>query len=407
MKASALELGDIFRLHGPAYLATFGDSLSHEQRKALRAIALCRTAALGGHVDQCDRCGYRKVAYCSCRNRHCPKCRGRARAQWLEERAAELLPVEYFHVVFTVPQRLAPLALQNQRLIYGILFRAAAETLMRIAGDRRHLGARIGFLAVLHTWGQNLNHHPHLHCVVPGGGIALDRRRWISCRRQFLFPVKVLSRLFRAKFVAYLRSAFRDGMLGFLGELKFLSERKNFVEWLSLVAENEWVVYAKPPFGGPRQVLKYLARYTHRVAISNQRLISLENGHVTFHWKNYARGNQLSTMTLQAAEFMRRFLLHVLPSGFVKVRHFGLLANRCRQKNLAQCRKLLAASSPAQDFHPAHDRLANQAETDQRDRCPRCLAGRMQHVETMLPQPFPTALLHAGIRRDVGQMDTS
>ena len=269
MKAPALELGDIFRLHGPAYLTTFGDSLSHEQKQALRAIGVCRTPALGGHVDQCDRCGYRKISYCSCRNRHCPKCHERARAQWLEQRAAELLPVEYFHVVFTLPQRLAPLALQNQRLIYGILFRAAAETLTRIAGDPRHLGARIGFLAVLHTWGQNLNHHPHLHCVVPGGGIALDQRRWISCRRQFLFPVKVLSRLFRAKFVAYLKTAFRDGKLGFHGELKSLSQRRNFVEWLSPVAGTEWVVYAKPPFGGPRQVLKYLARYTHRVAISN------------------------------------------------------------------------------------------------------------------------------------------
>jgi hypothetical protein len=252
MKAPALELGDIFRLHGPAYLTTFGDSLSHEQKQALRAIGVCRTPALGGHVDQCDRCGYRKISYCSCRNRHCPKCHERARAQWLEQRAAELLPVEYFHVVFTLPQRLAPLALQNQRLIYGILFRAAAETLTRIAGDPRHLGARIGFLAVLHTWGQNLNHHPHLHCVVPGGGIALDQRRWISCRQQFLFPVKVLSRLFRAKFVAYLKTAFRDGKLGFHGQLKSLSERRNFVEWLSPVAGTEWVVYAKPPFGGPR-----------------------------------------------------------------------------------------------------------------------------------------------------------
>jgi hypothetical protein len=401
-----LELGDIFRLHGPAYLTTFGDSLSHEQKQALRAIGVCRTPALGGHVDQCDRCGYRKISYCSCRNRHCPKCHERARAQWLEQRAAELLPVEYFHVVFTLPQRLAPLALQNQRLIYGILFRAAAETLTRIAGDPRHLGARIGFLAVLHTWGQNLNHHPHLHCVVPGGGIALDQRRWISCRQQFLFPVKVLSRLFRAKFVAYLKTAFRDGKLGFHGQLKSLSERRNFVEWLSPVAGTEWVVYAKPPFGGPRQVLKYLARYTHRVAISNQRLISLEDDRVTFRWKNYARGNQPGTMTLQAAEFVRRFLLHVLPRGFVKVRHFGLLANRGRRRNLALCRKLLAASSPARNFYPAHDQLADQMETDQRHHCPRCRAGHMQRLETLLPQPFATALLHAAIR-SASEIDTS
>ena len=406
MNAPALELGDIFRLHGPAYLTTFGDSLSHEQKQALRAIGVCRTPALGGHVDQCDRCGYRKISYCSCRNRHCPKCHERARALWLEQRAAELLPVEYFHVVFTLPQRLAPLALQNQRLIYGILFRAAAETLLQLGADPRHLGARIGFLAVLHTWGQNLNHHPHLHCVVPGGGIALDQRRWISCRRQFLFPVKVLSRLFRAKFVAYLKTAFRDGKLGFHGELKSLRDRRNFVEWLSRVAGTEWVVYAKPPFGGPRQVLKYLARYTHRVAISNQRLISLENDRVTFRWKNYARGNQPATMTLQAVEFVRRFLLHVLPRGFVKVRHFGLLANRGRRRNLALCRKLLVASSSAQDFHPAHDRLADQMETDQRDRCPRCRAGHMRRLETLLPQPLATALLHAAIRMGT-QIDTS
>ena len=277
--------------------------------------------------------------------------------QWLEQRAAELLPVEYFHVVFTLPQRLAPLALQNQRLIYGILFRAAAETLTRIAGDPRHLGARIGFLAVLHTWGQNLNHHPHLHCVVPGGGIALDQRRWIWCRRQFLFPVKVLSRLFRAKFVAYLKTAFRDGKLGFHGELKSLSQRRNFVEWLSPVAGTEWVVYAKPPFGGPRQVLKYLARYTHRVAISNQRLISLENDRVTFRWKNYARGNQPATMTLKAVEFVRRFLLHVLPRGFVKVRHFGLLANRGRRRTSPYAANCWWRAR-RRGLHPAHDRLA-------------------------------------------------
>jgi Transposase zinc-binding domain/Putative transposase len=251
MKAAALELGDIFRIHGPAYSTTFGDSLSREQWKALRAIAACRTAALGGHVDQCDQCGYRKISYCSCRNRHCPKCHGQARAQWLEQRTAELLPVEYFHVVFTLPQLLAPLALQNQRLVYGILFRAAAETLLQIAGDPRHLGARIGFLAVLHTWGQNLHHHPHLHCVVPGGGIAPDQCRWISCRRQFLFPVKVLSRLFRGKFVAYLKTAFRRGDLGFHGQLESLGEKNNFLVWLNRVAGSEWVVYAKPPFGGP------------------------------------------------------------------------------------------------------------------------------------------------------------
>lgn len=401
MKAPALELGDIFRLHGPAYLTTFGDSLSYEQRQALRAIAVCRTAALGGHLDICNKCGYRKIAYCSCRNRHCPKCRSQARARWLAQRATELLPVEYFHVVFTVPQLLAPLALQNQRLVYGILFRAAAETLLQIAADPKHLGARIGFLAVLHTWGQNLYHHPHLHCVVPGGGIAPDQSRWLSCRRRFLFPVRVLSRLFRAKFVAYLKAAFRDGKLGFYGELKLMGEKRNFIEWLTKVAGTEWVVYSKPPFGGPRQVLKYLARYTHRVAISNQRLLSLEGGRVTFRWKNYARASEPATMTLQADEFIRRFLLHVLPKGLVKVRHFGFLANRCRRKRVELCRSLLGprASQP-RSLKRDHD--SPSEEHSPIDRCPRCRVGSMRPVEILLPQMFPAAPIASS-----PQIDTS
>jgi Putative transposase/Transposase zinc-binding domain len=401
MKAPVLELGDIFRLHGPAYLTTFGDLLSHEQKKALRAIAVCRTAVLGGHVDQCDKCGYRRISYCSCRNRHCPKCHGQARARWLEQRAAELLPVEYFHVVFTLPRLVAPLALQNQQLVYGVLFRAAAESLLQIAADPRHLGARIGFLAVLHTWGQNLHHHPHLHCVVPGGGIARDRRRWISCRRQFLFPVKVLSRLFRGKFIAYLKTAFGTGELGFHGELKRLGEKRKFVDWLNQVAEIDWVVYAKPPFGGPRQVLKYLARYTHRVAISNQRLVSLEDGRVTFRWKNYARDGQLATMTLNAQEFIRRFLLHVLPRGFVKLRHFGFLANRGRRKNVILCRKLLAASSTAPPNLAPPPCHSDEAEIGTADRCPHCKIGSMIMLEILLPQ--------AGVMPASGavQLDTS
>jgi len=401
MKAPALELGDIFRLHGPAYLTTFGDSLSHEQKQALRAIAICRTAALGGHVDQCDRCGYRKISYCSCRNRHCPKCRGQARARWLEQRATELLPVEYFHVVFTLPQLIAPLALQNQQLVYGLLFRAAAETLLQIAADPRHLGARIGFLGVLHTWGQNLHHHPHLHCVVPGGGIDRAQRRWISCRRQFLFPVKVLSRVFRGKFIAYLKTAFRDGELGFHGELRCLGEKRKFIEWLHEAAGTEWVVYAKPPFGGPRQVLKYLARYTHRVAISNQRLVALEDGLVTFRWKNYARAGEPATMSLNVEEFIRRFLMHVLPKGFVKVRHFGFLANRCRRENVIRCRKLLAASStvlPALNSPPRH---SDEPETDAVGRCPRCKVGNMRMLE-ILPAPADVMAASRAV-----QLDTS
>src|SRR5215472_6859025 len=406
MTAPALELGDIFRLPGPAYLTRFGAALSREQKQALKAIAACRTAALGGHVEQCDECGYRTISYCSCRNRHCPKCSARARARWLEQRAAELLPVEYFHVVFTVPQLVAPLALQNQRLVYGILFRAAAETLLQIAADPRHLGARLGFLAVLHTWGQNLHSHPHLHCVVPGGGIAPDGRCWIACRRQFLLPVKVLSRLFRAKFIAYLQTAFRQGKLGVYGELKSLGEKGNFAEWLKRLAATEWVVYAKPPFGGPRQVLKYLARYTHRVAISNQRLVSLEDGRVTFRWKNYARASEPATMTLSAEEFIRRFLLHVLPSGFVKVRHFGFLANRGRRDNLRLCRQLLAASSTAPPDLASHDSHSNEPKAKTVDRCPHCKVGSMRMLEMLAPQAC-TVTLSAVASLKVLHMDTS
>ena len=394
----ALELADIFRIHGPAYLATFGAALSAGQKKALRDIAVCRTAALGGHVEQCDRCGHRTIAYCSCRNRHCPKCQSATRAAWLEQRAAELLPVEYFHVVFTLPQMVAPLALQNQRIVYGILFRAAAETLLQIAADRKHLGARIGFVAVLHTWGQNLHHHPHLHCVVPGGGIAPDRSRWIACRRQFLLPVKVLSRLFRAKFAQYLRRAFDHAELSFHGQLEPLAQKHNFITWLNRIVRSEWVVYAKPPFGGSHQVLKYLARYTHRVAIANQRLVALQDGHVSFRWKDYTHASQPAIMTLQATEFIRRFLLHVLPRGFVKIRHFGFLANRRREDNIRLCRTLLDAQSP--NIRDAA--VTRHPQPNPPDRCPLCNEGSMRPVEIILPQasalarscaPIPIAAL--------------
>jgi hypothetical protein len=381
MTAPALELGDIFRLHGPAYLAAFGNSLSAGQKKTLRDIAVCRTAALGGHVEQCDRCGHRTIAYCSCRNRHCPKCQNAARVTWLEQRAAELLPVDYFHLVFTLPQTLAPLALQNQRLVYGILFRAAAETLLQIAADPKHLGASIGFVAVLHTWGQNLHHHPHLHCVVPGGGIAPDRSRWIAGRRHFLLPVKVLSRLFRAKFANYLRRAFQRGQLGFHGLLQHLGQQQNFHPWLNRIVQSEWVVYAKPPFGGPRQVLKYLARYTHRVAITNRRLVALQNDQVSFRWKDYRQAGQPAVMTLQATEFIRRFLLHVLPRGFVKIRHFGFLANRSRADHLRLCRALLGPASSNVVGEPEVTQQPAQAE-----RCPLCREGSMQPVAILLPQ---------------------
>ena len=388
MTAPALELADIFRSHGPAYLAMFGDSLSAQQKRALRDISLCRTAALGGHVDQCDECGHRTISYCSCRNRHCPKCGSADRTAWLSQRAADLLPVEYFHVVFTLPQSLVPVALQNQRVVYGILFKAASETLLQIGADPKHLGARIGFLAVLHTWGQNLHRHPHLHCVIPGGGISAGDSRWISCRRQVLFPVKVLSRLFRAKFASLLRRAFHQAKLGFHGKLQPLAKSQNFFSWLNESVRGEWVVYAKPPFGGPQQVLKYLARYTHRVAISNRRLVGLRNGSVTFHWKDYAHGNQPAMMTLQATEFIRRFLLHVLPKGLVRIRHFGFLANRCRRQKISLCRRLLNVALPIkpQGSNPRDVSRAAEEESKPIDRCPVCRVGRLRLVEILLAQ---------------------
>ena len=382
MNAHQLELADIFRSLDPCFL----DTLSAEHKRVVRDITLCRTAALGGHVEQCDTCGHQVIAYNSCRNRHCAKCQAAARAEWLEERAAELLPTDYFHVVFTLPHQLAPLALQNKRVVYGLLFRAAAETLVQIAADPQHLGAEIGFLAVLHTWGQNLHHHPHLHCVVPGGGLSPDGERWISCRKGFFLPVKVLSRLFRGKFVAYLRQAFEQGELLFDGGLHHLAEAVEFSRLMREVSGTEWVVYAKPPFGGPAQVLKYLARYTHRVAISNQRLVSLEAGEVTFRWKDYSQGNGQKEMTLTASEFTRRFLLHVLPAGFMRIRHYGFLANRCRSEKLARCRKLLAAEQEQEAVCGAAHQCENELATlSEAALCPVCRHGHMRIIEMLEP----------------------
>ena len=407
MKRPALELADIFQKHAPAFLGAFGDSLSRDQKKALRDITVCRTAALGGYVEQCDRCGHRQIAYRSCRNRRCPKCQAATRAVWLEQQAFLLLPVEYFHVVFTVPQSIAPLALQNQRVVYGILFRAASEALLQVAADPKRLGAQIGFLAVLHTWGQNLHAHPHLHCAVPGGGISRDRSRWIFARKRFFLPVKVLSRLFRGKFVAYLKQAFQQGRLGFHGKIEALGERGRFLAWLDGLARSEWVVYAKPPFGGPQQVLKYLARYTHRVAISNQRLISLQNGQVTFQWKDYARGNRMGTMTLAAHEFIRRFLLHVLSRGFVKIRHFGFLANQCRQREIALCRKLLDQESTTESsWTCSHsDVTPARPKPEPAGRCPVCRQGRMNRVEMVTPRSPPLDWDGAGFSTSPTKLD--
>jgi hypothetical protein len=385
MSEHRLEVADVFRTYGDDFLARWGHVLSRQQRKAFEDIRACRTAALGGHVEQCDQCGHSVISYNSCRNRSCPKCQGAARAKWLAEREAELLPVkQYFHVVFTLPQQIADLALQNARRIYSILFKAMAETMLTIARDPKHLGAAIGFLAVLHTWGQNLHLHPHIHCVVPGGGISPDHSRWIACRKSFFLPVKVLSRLFRKKFLKHLRKAFQKGKLQFNGELKSLTEPAVFEALCQHASQIEWVVYAKRPFGGPEQVLKYLARYTHRVAISNRRLLSLADGRVAFEWKDYADGNQTKTMTLEAVEFIRRFLLHVLPSGFVHIRHFGFLANRKRKEKLALCRSLLPARQTA--IEASGSSISDAAPEQLSHWCPVCKTGRLIVIQVLRPE---------------------
>ena len=378
MREHRLEVADVFRRYEKEFFAQWGHVTGVQQRKAFEAIRDCRTAALGGHVEyveQCDTCGHRVISYNSCRDRHCPKCQAMARAKWLAQRESELLPVPYFHVVFTLPQKIGSLALQNAREIYRILFRAASETLLTIAADRKRLGADIGFLAVLHTWGQNLHLHPHLHCVVPGGGISPDGLRWIGCKKpSFFLPVEVLSSRFRNLFLIYLREAFQAGRLKFHGEMARLAQPAAFEALCQQAQRIKWVVFVKPPFGGPEQVLKYLARYTHRVAISNRRLLSMENGCVTFGYKDYADGNKSKVMTLEATEFIRRFLLHILPRGFVRIRQFGFLANRARGKKLALCRALLGAVPPTKPSV-----LDNRSKVEEQDdrRCPVCKIGRM------------------------------
>ena len=372
-----LEVADIFRQHGYDFRLTH--PLLPEQRRVMHAIERCRTAALGGHVEQCDTCGHQRIAYNSCRNRHCPKCQSLAKARWLDARLADLLPVEYFHVVFTLPEELASLALQNKRVVYNLLFSSAAETLLTIASDPRHLGADIGFLAVLHTWGQTLRHHPHLHCVVPGGGLSTDGDSWVACRRGFFLPVNVLARLFRRLLLQGLARAFANGQLTFHGSIEYLSKPQAFKRLVANLRAREWWVYSKPPFGGPEQVLAYLGRYTHRVAISNHRLLSLKDGKVTFKWRDYRHGNQQSLMTLPAEEFMRRFLLHVLPRGFQRIRQFGLLANRRRREQLARCRQLLETTAQAIEPQPVDYKSLYQTVTGESlDRCPACCSGNMR-----------------------------
>ena len=369
-----LEVANVFRRHGDAYRRAHEGHLGRVERRVMSAIELCRTAALGGHTEACAECGLVRCAYNSCRNRHCPKCQGEARVEWLAARQAELLPVPYFHVVFTVPAPVAEIAFQNKATVYAILFRAAAETLRTIAADPKHLGAEIGLLAVLHTWGQTLQHHPHVHCVVPGGGPAPDSARWVACRPGFFLPVRVLSRLFRRLFLAELDAAFASGQLGFFGALAELADPTAFARHLITLRRAEWIVYAKPPFGGPAQVLAYLGRYTHRVAICNARLTSLSDEQVAFRWKDYRHHGRSKVMTLAADEFIRRFLLHTLPDGFHRIRHYGFLANGHRAAKLMLCRKLLDA--------PTTDATEDEDAQHRPAPCP-CCGGTMMLTGTL------------------------
>ena len=378
LQRPALELAEVVRRHGHR----LGEGLSGEHARILRAVAACRTAALGGHVEACDHCPYRRVAYNSCRNRHCPKCQASACACWMEGRAEELLPVEYFHVVFTLPDDFNGLALANRRVVYGLLFDAAARTLLEVAADPKHLGARIGFMSILHTWGQTLCLHPHVHCVVPGGGLSPDGSRWVGCRPGFFLPVRVLSRVFRGKFIDLLRRARGRG------ELVGAGDGQEFERLLDASVRHDWVVYAKPPFGGPEQVLKYLARYTHRVAIANRRLLSVDDEAVTFEYTDYARGHRRRTMTLDGAEFLRRFLLHAVPTGFMRVRHFGLLANRGRAENLALCRRLIGTPLPP-DERPAIATALAPAPAC----CPACGRGRLIPGPNLTPPEMARLLV--------------
>lgn len=395
MTRPPFEVADIIRQYGDRFIETHGAWLTGQHRRVLRALARCRTAALGGHLDRCARCDHRAISYNSCRNRHCPKCLTHARDQWLAERQQELLPVGYHHVVFTLPHELSWLALQNKQVVYDLLFRASAATLLEVAADPKHLGAAIGFLSVLHTWGQNLLHHPHVHCVIPVGGLSLDRTHWVHPRYPFFLPVKVLSRVFRGKFVAGLKRAFRLGRLSFPGRLQHLTEGSAFRAFLRRLFRHDWVVYAKPPFDGPAHVLHYLARYTHRVAISNHRILNVADDSVTFQWKDYRHGSQPRTMTISAVEFLRRFFLHILPKGFVRIRFFGFVAHRRRALDLPLCRGMLASDPSQEVTTPTIEVTTLSAAWP----CPRC-GGAMIVIERLTAYQIYGRAIAEGIHLD-------
>jgi hypothetical protein len=398
MPRSTGDLANVFRRYGEAYRADPAIVCGPTQQRVMRAIERCRTAALGGHRERCDACGHERMAYNSCRNRHCPKCQGGARAAWVARRQADLLDTQYFHVVFTVPEAIAAMAFQNKTLVYGLLLRAAADTLRSIAADPRHLGAEIGGLTVLHTWSQTLIHHPHVHCLVPGGGLSPDHTRWVSCRPGFFLPVRVLSRRFRRLVLAALQAAFDAGLIHCRGTLEELSERPAWSRMLAEAAATEWVVYAKAPCAGPQQVLEYLGRYTHRVALSNDRLLAIDGGQVTFSYRapRATAAPRRKTMTLPAAEFIRRFLLHVLPSGFHRIRAFGFLANRHRRAALARCRQLLGAADtpvPTGAVSDPSDATAAHRFLNATAVCPACQRGRLVIVAYLPPDRSTPVIL--------------
>ena len=401
MSRPALEVADVFRRRGDAYRDCIAGHLSRGQRKVMGAVEACRTAVLGGHVERCGDCGHTAIAYNSCRNRHCPKCQAGAARDWLAARQADLLPVAYFHVVFTLPAPIATMAYQNKAVIYAMLFEAAAETLRTIAADAKHLGAEIGVTMVLHTWGQTLTHHPHVHCIVPGGGLSPDQSRWIACRNGFFLPVRVLSRLFRRLFIEKLKAAHKAGKLRFFGDLAALADSQAFADVLEPLRRLEWVVFAKRPFSGPTQVLAYLSRYTHRIAISNRRLVAMNDQTVTFTWKDYRNGAAANTMTLAVDEFIRRFLLHVLPDGFQRIRHYGFLANGHRKVKIALIRKLLGPAvqppvvAAGTDGLPHVEKVTGTAATPP---CP-CCGGTMAVIE-ILPGPRRHTRNHTHRRND-------
>jgi len=379
MSRPPLEVADLIRAAGAAFLERNRQWIRGKHVQVLLAIARCRTAALGGHLDECTRCGHRAtISYNSCRNRHCPKCQTAAREQWIAARRRELLPTRYVHVVFTLPHRLAPLVLQNKKVLYDLLFRTSAETLLEVARDPRHLGAEIGFFSVLHTWSQKLGIHPHVHCVVPAGGLSLDHTRWVRSRKNYFLPKQVLREVFRGKFVEALKQAFQNGQLHFQGDLTLLAQPKTFAAWLRPLYRQDWVVYLKRPFGGPEYVLHYLGRYTHRVAISNHRLVSLADGQVTFRWRDSAHHNEQKLLTLSLDEFLRRFLLHLLPKGFVRIRHFGFLANRKRATLLPLAFHLLGAVQEPR----AEPQASSTQDSPDLWRCPKC-GGPMRVVERL------------------------